>query len=89
MQTNLYVIYDKVAEESGPVYQAVNDGVAVRQFKSTIEKIPSSLRDEYQLVCIGMYDSKTLKGSLTPARVIDVVFSPDGKYAIMEGEENE
>lgn len=55
----LYTVYDKVAEEAGPVFQAINDGIAMRQFKSL--GIPEALEKDYTLHRIGQYDSKNME----------------------------
>lgn len=47
----LYVIEDKVAEQFGPVFEALNDGVALRQFRIALEK--SSFVSDFSLICIG------------------------------------
>ena len=39
---NLYVIYDRVAQESGPVFEAKNDGIAVRQMRNLLSENPAS-----------------------------------------------
>lgn len=62
MQYNIYSVYDKTAEEFGPPFVAVNDGVAKRQYKNF--GIPEALQDEYELHCIGTFDSKD--GSVLP-----------------------
>lgn len=36
MKRNLYVIYDRVAEESGPIFEAQNDGIANRRFQALL-----------------------------------------------------
>lgn len=36
MKRQLYVIHDRVAQESGPIREIVNDGVAWRWFKQTM-----------------------------------------------------
>lgn len=56
MLYNVYVIKDKLAEESGPLFTAVNDKVALRKLKEM--GIPDSLKHEYELLCLGTYDSK-------------------------------
>lgn len=55
----VYTIYDKVAEESGPVFCAVNDGVALRNFKAMLQQQNVSIY-EYKLYCLGSYDAKTM-----------------------------
>lgn len=60
MKTNLYVIFDKVAEESGPVFNAVNDGVAMRSFRNMAKDMDAQARAEYQLFRIGAFDTMSL-----------------------------
>lgn len=50
MDCKIYVIYDKVAEEYGPLFEAVNDKVAARSYAKVIQ---GSKPEEYQLVCVG------------------------------------
>lgn len=59
MVINVYCIYDKVAEEAGPLFQAVNDKIAMRQFKQL--GIPESLQKDYSLHRIATYDSKSME----------------------------
>lgn len=56
---NVYTVYDKVAEEAGPPFTAVNDGIARRMFKNM--NIPESLKSDYKLIRIGFYDSKDVQ----------------------------
>lgn len=62
MQTKLYVIYDVVAQEAGPVYQAPNDGVAKRNYNATMSKVPPSLRTDYKLFRIGEVSTLDMQG---------------------------
>ena len=50
MMMYVYSIYDKVADESGPLFTAKNHAVAMRQFRSILKDSPS---DEYELLCVG------------------------------------
>jgi hypothetical protein len=52
----IYCIYDKVAEEFGPLYLAVNDGVAVRNYAKLLNEVVDTY--DYALYCLGMYDVK-------------------------------
>lgn len=56
---NLYAIYDTLVGESGPVFQAKNDQVALRQFRNLVkgEVLNTS---EYELYCLGVYDPEKL-----------------------------
>ena len=49
-KVNLYVIYDTVAGECGPVYSAVNDGVAVRQLCVLMRDVVD-IRDYSRMRC--------------------------------------
>lgn len=66
MNYRLYCIYDRVAGEAGPLFQAVNDQVAVRQSINVLHTIPLSLRPDYQLLCVGQFDSRTCNIDLLP-----------------------
>lgn len=70
MLYNVYVVKDKLAEECGPPFTAVNDKVALREYVSI--GIPESLKDQYELLCIGYYDS------------VDVSITPNITYTIIE-----
>lgn len=58
MLHNVYVVYDKLAEEAGPPFIAVNDAVAARKYNDLMRDCPQSLRADYELQMIGYYDSK-------------------------------
>ena len=58
MKVNIYTIYDKVACESGPVFQAKNDGVALRCFMSLIKDTPSINPTDYDVYCLGEFDTE-------------------------------
>lgn len=74
MLYNVYVVKDKLAEEAGPPFTAVNDKVALRQYQSM--GIPESLKDEYELLMIGYFDS------------VDVSITPHITYSVIEPQEN-
>jgi hypothetical protein len=57
MKMRLYVAYDRVAEEAGPVFQAANDGVAARKFRQILQEVPAIDLDGYKLYSVGQYDS--------------------------------
>ncbi len=64
MKVNIYTIYDKVAEECGPVFQAKNDMVAVRMLKSMLAENPNIPIDEYEVYSLGEFDTE--KRSFVP-----------------------
>lgn len=51
MICNLYVVYDRLAQESGPIFECKNHGVARRAYDQMIAK--TGRMDEYQLICLG------------------------------------
>lgn len=53
MEIRLYSIFDKASEEYSPIFQAVNDSVAVRQFHYAMKDNPFPL--DYKLVCLGSF----------------------------------
>lgn len=56
----LYVVYDRVAEEAGPIQSCINDGVALRMFRATLQDVSSELQSEYWLFCVGEYDPQKM-----------------------------
>ena len=58
MKVNIYTIYDKVACESGPIFQAKNDGVALRCFMSLIKDTPNIVPTDYDVYCLGEFDTE-------------------------------
>ena len=57
MQTKLYTIRDLVAGEAGPLINAVNDGVAVRQCCQLLHSVSVVDVNDYSLICLGVYDT--------------------------------
>lgn len=70
MLTFLYSIYDKIAQEAGPVFEAKNDLVAARGFRLGIPKNTNPA--EFTLFCIGSmsHDPIKLIGFETPREVV-------------------
>lgn len=50
----MYVVYDSLAEEAGPIFTAPNDKVAHRQFKNVLDKV--LVKEEYKLFFLGEFD---------------------------------
>lgn len=80
MLYKLYSIVDTVAEEYGPLFQAKNDGVAIRNFKQFLSKNQVD-PSEAELWYIADYDSETGKlfdgspGVIEPIQYIDCRFN--------------
>jgi len=72
MKHGVYVIYDKVAEDSGPMFEAVNNGVALRQACNVLKPLPPILIDDYQLVKIGEYDTREMQIYIIPPEIVDL-----------------
>jgi hypothetical protein len=62
----LYVIYDVLAEECGPIFEAKNDAVAARQYRNVMASRKAGDQAEYQLHCVGDIDE--LQMAITPCR---------------------
>lgn len=64
----LYCIYDRVAQESGPIYEAKNDAVALRMTQQYI----AEHGDEYYVLYLGDYyhDPVKLVSLDVPLRVV-------------------
>lgn len=60
---NLYVLWDVLAEESGPVFECANDAVAVRSARQILVKHNLSPAD-VELRRVGVIDHKSKDSSL-------------------------
>lgn len=56
----LYVIYDKAAQQSSPVFEAKNDAVAAREFRKVLQNLKDPAVPDYRLYCIGIFDQETM-----------------------------
>lgn len=65
MNTELFTIYDKVAQEAGPLFQAKNLYVAMRYVNEMIKDNKINLT-EYDLVRLGTFDSESMSISVLP-----------------------
>jgi len=81
MYTRIYTIYDKVAQQSGPVFQAPNDATAQRQLRHLLNQ-PGIVADDFQLWCIGEFDDEPKDGEVckliayATSRLISAVLEP-------------
>lgn len=53
MTRNIYVVYDKVAQESGPIFEATTDGAALRSFHK-LTTGPDIDQSEFELYKLGV-----------------------------------
>lgn len=56
---NQYSVYDLVAGEFGPIFQAKNNEVAKRSFGMIMQTVDPSARDGYSLFIVGEFDVET------------------------------
>lgn len=63
MINELFTIYDKVAQEAGPIFQAKNLYVAMRYVNDMIKDNKINL-SEYDLVRLGTFDSESMSISV-------------------------
>ena len=57
----LYTVYDVVAEECGPIFEAKNDAIARRQFDNMLQSQRVAYPKDYELHCIGFFDREKIK----------------------------
>ena len=65
MNTEIFTIYDKVAQEAGPIFQAKNLYVAMRYVNDMIKDNKINL-SEYDLVRLGTFDSESMSITVLP-----------------------
>lgn len=78
MKTNYYGVYDSVAEEFGPLFQAKNDGTAMRIFKRIVDTSEEKDKSCYKLIRKFTFD--------TESGQIDL-FSDSYEVAVAQNEE--
>lgn len=76
-QVNLYVIYDRVAMESGPIFEAPNHGVALRGFRQGMANVDPLDKDAYKLMQVGTMDKASMK--------VECLFPPEEILFGIEG----
>ena len=59
MQYGLYTIYDKVAQETGPLFEAKSDAVASRSARTLLAEVQAV--DDFKLLRVGYSDKTTGK----------------------------
>lgn len=79
MKTNMYTVFDRVAEEAGPVFEAVNDGVAIRQFRNLLKDVPSYQHGDFRIYRIGTFDHSKME--LVKFSTIDEVLFSEANNA--------
>jgi len=57
---NLYVVYDKIAGECGPVFEAKNDAVARRQYNHLVSSNPGIVQEDFELMQVGVIDKEKI-----------------------------
>ena len=70
MIQEIYVIYDKIAEDCGPIMNIKNEGVALRAFRYSVAQADGA-DSEFGLYKLGTIDSSTMEVKLekTPVQV--------------------
>ena len=89
----LYTIYDKLAGEHGPVFEAKNDLVAARSVAHALKGAPAI---DYDLYVVGERidvsdepEGQYLIQALVPTRIsLNISMSQDKKYGLVEVKEN-
>lgn len=59
MKVNIYTIYDVLAEECGPVFQAKNDSVACRAVDAMLKEVSGTAISDYHLYCLGSFETES------------------------------
>lgn len=78
MKVNYYGVYDSVAEEFGPLFQAKNDGTAMRIFNRIVDSSEEQDKSCYKLIRKFTFD--------TESGQIDL-FSESYEVAVAQNEE--
>ena len=71
-KTRLCVVYDKVAKEHGPIFEAKSDPIAKRMFANLMKDTPNP--DDFALVVCGVLVRQT-----PDAEIDDIEVFPEGR----------
>lgn len=76
MKLNLYVVRDTVLEQSWPIAEAKNDGMALRNYDKVLSE--NEFRADFELYCVGWYDHEADQGGFLPhARLVKPTLSTE------------
>lgn len=68
--TGIFAVFDKLAEQTGPTFEARNEGVAIRAFRNLMKEnnLPES---EFRLLKVGEIEREPIiiKGYATPEEI--------------------
>ena len=68
MTMNMYMIYDNAAEEAGPVFEAKNDTIAIRNYTKLLKD--TEFADDFELYRVGYVDRTTMEvAPLQPTKI--------------------
>lgn len=81
MKMGLYTIYDEVAKQSSKVFEATNNGIAMRLFEQSNKENP--YKEETHLMSIGTVEKDTMVITAWEPKEI----TPEDLFADAEGEE--
>lgn len=59
--SQVYVVFDRAAEQCGGMFECENDAVAARYYRRGMSEIPKSEWDDFKLIKIGRFDHKSLE----------------------------
>lgn len=76
----LYTVLDTKANRFGPIFEAVNDAVAARQYMKVIDKIDVRFHNEYELYKIGEFNNVT--GTILPVNPAEKLNIPYNKEEV-------
>lgn len=76
MKLNLYVVRDVVLEQSWPIAEAKNDGMALRNYQKVLSE--NEFKDDFELYQVGWYDHDTDRGEfLSAPRLVRATISTE------------
>lgn len=83
-ESGIYVIFDRVAEECGPVFSSKNDGVAMRGYREILKQTANVNSEEFQLLKLGRINMSTLEITLE-VNPVHIVLPPSQGDLFTEG----
>lgn len=78
MKNLMYSVYDKVAQEGGPIFTAKNEDVAIRKTVQLLINQPPNTIEDYKLLYVGIVNTETMVVTpIDPPKEIDFIDTYD------------
>lgn len=83
MKVSMYTVFDTVANESGPIFEAKNHAVALRKFDAMLRTEGAYDPSEMKLYCLGTRETELME--MVPYKPAELVTPRLGQEEVENG----